>query len=430
MTAPPAPGSLDAAARAILERNDRGGYTVPTHGLYPYQWNWDSAFVALGFATFDLDRAWREIETLLGGQWANGMVPHILFHTDEPTYFPGPSVWQCTPELTGAPMATSGISNPPVAASSVRHLWQRGGGRPDDPRLRALFPKLLAWSRWYRRYRDPLGNGLALVTHNWETGRDNNPEWDDALAAVDTSRVQPYQRRDTGHVNPALRPTQAEYDRYVAIVEFGRERRWDAALIGRENPFRMIDVGNSMMLLRADRDLLVMAEALGDTAAADELRAQIARSEAGVDWLWNEAAGAFCSRDVITGASTGIVASASFLAFFAGAGTPVQRARLLDTLTRLARDCRYLLPSLAPGSRTYDPMRYWRGPIWLVVSCMVAQGLAEAGETAWAERIRGDSRRLIEAAGFYESFSPETGAGTGGADFSWTAAMWLHWCGR
>ena len=31
-------------------RNDRGGYTVPTEGLYPYQWNWDSAFVALGFA--------------------------------------------------------------------------------------------------------------------------------------------------------------------------------------------------------------------------------------------------------------------------------------------------------------------------------------------------------------------------------------------
>ena len=53
---------------------------MPTKGLYPYQWNWDSAFAALGFAEFDLARAWAEIETLMSGQWESGMVPHILFH--------------------------------------------------------------------------------------------------------------------------------------------------------------------------------------------------------------------------------------------------------------------------------------------------------------------------------------------------------------
>ena len=70
----------DDQARAILQGNDRGGYTVPTAGLYPYQWNWDSAFSAWGFATFDTDRAWSEIETLLSGQWDSGMVPHIVFN--------------------------------------------------------------------------------------------------------------------------------------------------------------------------------------------------------------------------------------------------------------------------------------------------------------------------------------------------------------
>ena len=29
-----------------LAKNDRGGYTVPTANLYPYQWNWDSVFAA------------------------------------------------------------------------------------------------------------------------------------------------------------------------------------------------------------------------------------------------------------------------------------------------------------------------------------------------------------------------------------------------
>ena len=60
----------DDTARAILRGNDRGGYTVPTDGLYPYQWNWDSAFAAWGFASYDLDRAWTELDTLFSAQWA------------------------------------------------------------------------------------------------------------------------------------------------------------------------------------------------------------------------------------------------------------------------------------------------------------------------------------------------------------------------
>ena len=416
---------LDAAAREILRSNDRGGYTVPTHGLYPFQWNWDSAFVALGFATFDRDRAWREIETLVSAQWDDGMIPHIVFHQDDRGYFPGPEVWG-----TGTFPPTSGITQPPVLATVVRRLWEDEGADPAHPRMRALYAACIKSHRWFRTYRDPLGNGLAMVTHNWETGRDNSSEWDDALARIDTSGVGPYLRRDTGHVDAAMRPRQDEYDRYVAILQFGRACQWDHRRIADDGPFRMIDVGMSMMLLRADRDLLVLAEAIGDLAGAAELRGWIARAEQGMAWLWNDQAGAFCSRDVPTGESSGLVTNASFLAFYAGVGTPAQRARMLAGLERLSGNARFLLPSLEARSRAYDPARYWRGPVWLVVSYMVAQGLAEQGHADWAERIRMDSAALIERSGFYESFNPETGEGSGGDAFSWTAAMWLAWCGR
>ena len=56
------------SARAVLRANDRGGYTVPTDRLYPFQWNWDSGFVAMGWATFDEVRGFNEIEHLLEGQ--------------------------------------------------------------------------------------------------------------------------------------------------------------------------------------------------------------------------------------------------------------------------------------------------------------------------------------------------------------------------
>lgn len=94
-------GKLDAATAASLTElatktliaNDLGGYTVPTHGLYPFQWNWDSAITALGWMKSDESRAWQEIDVLFSGQWDDGMVPHILFHKDSTTYFPGPDVW-------------------------------------------------------------------------------------------------------------------------------------------------------------------------------------------------------------------------------------------------------------------------------------------------------------------------------------------------
>jgi glycogen debranching enzyme len=413
---------LDDQAIAILKRNDRGGYTVPTHGLYPYQWNWDSAFVALGFAEFDADRAWTEIETLVSGQWDDGMIPHIIFHKQDPGYFPGPSVWG-----TGKTPPTSGITQPPVLATVVRQLWEAEGADPAHPRLRRLYAACLASHRWFHRFRDPLGNGLVMVTHNWETGRDNSSEWDDALARVDTTGVGSYQRRDTGHVDAAMRPTAAEYDRYVAILQFGRNCGWNHRTIADTGPFRVIDVGMSMELLRANRDLRVIAEALGDAAAVQELSERIALSETGMDWLWNDAIGAYCSRDVTTGESSGLVTNASFLAFYAGVGSAAQRDRLLAALSRMTTSATYLLPSLEAGSRAYDHQRYWRGPVWLVVSYMVAVGLAEAGHGDWAERIRADSAKLIAKSGFYESFSPETGAGSGGNDFSWTAAMWLAW---
>ncbi|MEC7140325.1 MAG: hypothetical protein VXX01_03230, partial [Pseudomonadota bacterium] len=79
-------------ALQILKDNDRGEFSVPTHGLYPVQFNWDSAFAALGYRLFAPQRALREVELLLEGQWADGMVPHIVFRGEHDGYFPGPDV--------------------------------------------------------------------------------------------------------------------------------------------------------------------------------------------------------------------------------------------------------------------------------------------------------------------------------------------------
>jgi hypothetical protein len=417
---------LDRAAEAILRTNDRGGYTVPNGRVYPFQWNWDSAFVALGFDTFDRDRAWREIETLFEAQWEDGFVPHIVFWKDDPGYFPGPSVWG-----TGRTPMTSGITQPPVAATVVRKLWESaadsGAADAVRPRLRALFPKLLAWHRWFRDRRDPDRRGVVVAVHPWETGRDNSPEWDAPGEPIDVSNVGDYVRRDTSHLDAKMRPTKLEYDRYLALVQYGRSQGWDHAKIGAGSPFRVADVGMSMILLRANRDLLALAGELGEEDAADELAAMVARAEAGIGWLWNGEKQAWCSRDLLTGRSSGFITSASFLSFYAGLRDEARDGTTIGHLARIGTLVDYLVPSLDPADPGFQMIRYWRGPVWAVVNYMIGTGLSEAGQSKWGERVRSDTLKLIERNGFYEAFSPIDGSGSGGDDFSWTAAVWLAW---
>ncbi|WP_404401456.1 MGH1-like glycoside hydrolase domain-containing protein [Pelagibacterium halotolerans] len=409
---------LDARAREILTQNDRGGYTVPTKGLYPFQWNWDSALVALGFATFDTERAWTEIETLFKAQWDDGMVPHIVFWQDDAGYFPGHDQWGSE---TSPP--TSGITQPPVAATIVRALFERD---PDVARAANLVEKLARWHVWFARARDPQGRGLVAITHPWESGRDNLPDWDAPLSYVDTSRVGDYQRRDTQHVHADQRPLKAEYDKYMALVQFGREAKWDIDTIAQGNPFWVADIGVNAILLRAERDLAALAAAVGETDIAESARVRAARMEAGIEALWSEELNGYVSLDLRHDAKATTLSAGTLLALYGGVGAG-RAEQLTATLARWAERVTYLVPSYDPEESRFDPIRYWRGPVWAVVNWMIASGLADAGKGDLAEVVRRDTGRLIAKSGFYESFDPLTGAGCGGGDFSWTAAMWLAW---
>ena len=408
-------------ARQILVDNSRGDYTIPSPKLYPFQWNWDSAFTALGWAEFDVERAWREIEKLFDAQWPSGMVPHIVFWSEESTYFPGPDVWKTghVAGFDGTP-PTSGISQPPVAATVVRQLAAH-----DAARAANLVPQLDAWHRWWHDARDPSGNGVIAVSHPWESGRDNCPDWDAALAAVETDGLGSFVRRDLDLVDAGMRPHQRDYDRYLALVEFAASTGWNDAAIGAHSPFWVADPATTAILLRAERDLaaLMSAASIDNTPVLD----RIARLEHGYEFLWNPTVGAYCSVDLRTGRQADTATSASFLAPYAGITT--HHDRVVDQLDDWAEAAPYGVTSFDPRHAGFEPNRYWRGPIWLVINHMIGRGLDDVGSFDRAERVRRSSHDLIVNTGFAESFNPMTGGAVGGPSFSWTAAVWLDWAG-
>src|SRR6478672_5460633 len=110
---------LAQRALEVLEANWRGTSTVPSPALYPHQWSWDSACIAIGYSHWDQQRAQAELRGLFAGQWADGLLPHIRF-APEARYFPGPEFWQThLSPLAPRDPETSGIVQPPVHATAV-----------------------------------------------------------------------------------------------------------------------------------------------------------------------------------------------------------------------------------------------------------------------------------------------------------------------
>src|SRR5690348_10810849 len=199
----------DRDARDVLFANWTGGYTVPSRGLYPHQWSWDSAFIAIGLRHLSARRAQRELESLFGAQWADGRVPHIVFDPATPldAYFPGPDFWRSS-AVPGTPaVATSALIQPPVHALAA---WQVFLADPAEARRREFLPRLysrlLAWHRYLTERRAaPDGDGLVRIVHPWESGMDNSPSWDEPLSRVRPMPVTAFRRRDLVHAPAAER---------------------------------------------------------------------------------------------------------------------------------------------------------------------------------------------------------------------------------
>ncbi len=184
--------SIKEAKRTLIN-NRRLNYTLPTNTkLYPAQWNWDSAFIALGYSNFNLDYSFKELETLISGQWDDGMIPHILFHIKDLNYTPNYKAWNC-----GKKVSSSGITQPPILASILRIIIERQKfSKKEIKKYQPLILKIKKCLEWFIKYRDPKRTGLISILHPWESGYDNSPLWDKPMSKIKTELNLNYKRKD------------------------------------------------------------------------------------------------------------------------------------------------------------------------------------------------------------------------------------------
>ncbi|GAA4537806.1 glucosylglycerate hydrolase [Pseudonocardia xishanensis] len=432
---------LGVQAADVLRMNDMGGWTKAAPLLYPHQWSWDSAFVAIGWAQVDVRRAMTEQQRLFEAQWANGMVPQIVFNplAGPESYFPDPARWavEVSPDAPVGVAETSGICQPPVHAIAVARIWEvaRGTEAEEDVRreLRALFPKLMAWHRYLAEDRDPSGSGLVTTYHPWE-GIDNSPRWDAVLERLEVGDLPPYVRRDLSHVADAgQRPSNLAYDRFLWLLELLKRHRYDDAAIHESYPFLVKDVFLTSVLVMANRALLAVADAVGATSEArDTVRRWIDRGRAGIAATVDPATGMTYDVDMGTGRPIEIATFAGMCTLLDAEAPAAQRARalqLFDSAEFAGHPAlRWaMLPSTSPTEACFDPRNYWRGPVWPIVNWLYWKGLQEGGEVERAAQLREAALDSLRHVGFAEYFHPMTGEALGSAMQSWTAAVALDW---
>ncbi|HSX31797.1 MAG TPA: trehalase family glycosidase [Candidatus Saccharimonadales bacterium] len=431
--------TLIKTATEVLRLNDLGTSTRPTAKLYPHQWLWDSAFIAIGLRHLDAKRAQTEIRSLLKGQWHNGMIPYIIFGPAK-EYHAGPSLWRSSISPNCPPgLQTTGGTQPPMIAEAVVRIGQSLSPKERAAWYKEVYPALARYHEWLYTARDPEGTGLVVLFHSWETGLDNTPPWMDMINEHALSRRLWFMdksktlikfmecfRKDTSVVPANERMSTLELMALYDQVRQMRALHYDDAKLYARSKLLVQDIGMNSILVRATQHVGTIAKGIGK-ALPPRTAAAYKRGTAVLDALWDPESEYYYSKDLRTGKLVKAPTIASFLPLYAGT-LPKARVQALRRHIRdpLSFNTVYPVPSTPVNSPYFKPHCYWQGPVWFNVNWLLIQGLRQNGELQEAEHIKVQLLKLVTRHGMYEYFSPLDGKPAGAPNFSWTAALTLE----
>jgi len=288
-------------------------------------------------------------------------------------------------------------SEPPVGAITVQALHRRFGDRWF---LRDTFDSLLRWNRWWAEHRDEDG---YLV---WGTDAGNQPVNPDDHE-VGTLQGAKY---ESGLDNSPMYD-DAPFDRPK-----GRMKLADAGLMG---------------LYVADCNALAeIADVLGKTVEARELRDRSERYGAKLQTLWDEKTGIYLNKNLETGAFSPRLSPTNFYPLLAKVATAAQADRMVREHLLNPREFwgEWVIPSIARSDPAFRDQEYWRGRIWGPMNFLVYLGLRNYDQPAARREFAQKSVALFQRewtrhGHVHENYNGITGEG----DDVTSSDRFYHW---
>lgn len=351
-------------------RVQRGGLLhdgiVPSHaiGYFVGCWAWDCWRFSAAMAHFFPSLAKDNIRVMFDYQQSDGMVIDCIY-TD--------------PKENNAR-----DSKPPLACWAVDEIWK---ATADTAFVKEMYPKLLAYYKWWYKKRDHDGNGICefgstdgtLEAAAWESGMDNAIRFDGARMLKNGENAWSI-NQESVDLNGYL-----AYE-YIILKKFSK--------------------------------------ILNEKFDEPDMRSRIA------DYFFDTKNGYFFDRRLTDGSFVREPGCEGYLPFWTKIATQEQWKMAKKTLEDKTKFSTYIpFPTIAADNPKYDPNGYWRGPIWLDQTYYAIEGFRNYGEQAKADmytrqvfdRLEG----LTADAPIYENYDTFTGKGLQASHFSWSAAHLL-----
>ena len=376
-----------ALCEATLRRNWREGtspsdgtpfaYTCPSPGHYPWQWYWDSCFMAIVWRHFDADRARRELESLLAAQRADGFIGHTIFW-GTPL---GRRRFTYNVISAGDPMTAS--IQPPTLAWA----WHISVGDPSG------VPGIIRHYDWLAEHRDLDGDGLIWIVQPDESGLDASPQFDAIWG-------------DRAHGRPG----------FLGLVRRNRRLGYD---------LRRIHAAGGPVCCEVATNVLYSLSlvALGRPSLTPAIVERMYDEDSGL--FWPIARPGPQRRPSLTWAALAPLALPDLPEAI---GRRLVEEHLLDPgqfwLPVAPPSVSATEAAFSPGSRYLRrARRLWRGPTWINSAWLVWLGLLRLGYREQAEELAGRVAGAIAANGLHEYYNPYTGRGMGAVEFGWSTLV-------
>jgi glycogen debranching enzyme len=199
---------------------------------------------------------------------------------------------------------------------------------------------------------------------------------------------------------------------------------------------QLADVGLNGLYLADCAALAEIADVLGRTVEAAELRERRDAFAAKLQSLWDEPTGLFLNRRLDTGEFSPRLSPTHFYPLLGKAASPAQAARMITEHLRNPDEFwgEWVLPSIARNDPAYPDQTYWRGRIWAPMNFLVYLGLRNYPGLPEAEQARRDlaerSAALLlkewrEHGHVHENYSADTGEGCDKSN----SDRFYHWGG-
>lgn len=315
-------------------------------------WGWDHCFNALAHGKSDPALAWDQ----------------LCVHFDLQDEF------GCLPDGVNASECGWNYVKPPIHGWTLGHLMRLHADHRRVARLKAIYPKLSAWTRWWLAHRDSDGDGLPEYHHGNDSGWDNATVFDSGfpVAGADLAAFLVVQLDTLSAVAKRLgkvREQRAWRASADALTERMLKRLWTGS------GFVSLQVPSGRPHPEGDCSINLMPLLLG--------------------------------RRLPSG----------------------HRERLAAALKPGGRFVTAYGPATeSPTSPHYGPDSYWRGPIWPSQTVLLVDGLERSGFSGQARDL---ARRYCEMCAklmtFAENYNALTGEPLRDKAYTWgsSAFLWL-----